>query len=343
MNLYHDSGYPRMNLVFEDKAPFCVCVGGRGIGKTFGALDYLIAHNIPFIYMRRTQAQIDACKIPELNPFKALNRVKGTDIVASAIGKSVAGFYHGENVDGKVVAVGKPVAIGFPLSTFSNIRGIDASDYDVLLFDEVIPEPRERPIADESGAFLNAVETISRNRELDGRPPLKVVLLSNSNDLKCGVLDAIGAQRPLDKMAARGREYGTFHGGALAIYRFRDSPISERKRHTALYQVANNKDFRGMALDNSFNAETYRNVVNRPLVEYVQLASCGGVTVCRHKGNGSYYVIEGESAPLRYNSAAQGVKAFKAELVGMLPDILALRVEYSSAVAKAKFELIMGV
>ena len=69
------------------------------------------------------------------------------------------------------------------LSTISNVRGFDATDRDVLIYDEFIPERHERPIKDEATAFFNAIETIQRNRELEGKDPLTVLCLANANEL----------------------------------------------------------------------------------------------------------------------------------------------------------------
>ena len=66
VNYYLDNGFVNARIWFDDPAPFVIALGGRGIGKTFGALDYLTGEGVKHIYMRRTQAQIDACKLCKL-------------------------------------------------------------------------------------------------------------------------------------------------------------------------------------------------------------------------------------------------------------------------------------
>ena len=71
MSLYLDNGYVNAREWFEDPATFIFAIGGRGTGKTFGALEYLTNPENSagkFVYMRRSQSQIDACKLAELNP-----------------------------------------------------------------------------------------------------------------------------------------------------------------------------------------------------------------------------------------------------------------------------------
>ena len=46
-------------------------------------------------------------------------------------------------------------AVGVALSVVANIRGIDFSDYDYIVFDEFIASAGERPIKNEFQAFLN--------------------------------------------------------------------------------------------------------------------------------------------------------------------------------------------
>ena len=59
---YTADGWINAYAVLDDPATFCVCVGGRGIGKTFGILKAVLEREEKFIYLRRTQAQIDTIK-----------------------------------------------------------------------------------------------------------------------------------------------------------------------------------------------------------------------------------------------------------------------------------------
>ena len=176
---YTKEGYIDVDKTLEkDRSTFIFMVGARGIGKTFGFLKYLIDKQIKFIYMRRTQTQIDMIKSDELNPFKALRIELGDaySFMMKRDNKNITGVYRTvKDENGIEKPYGDPVAFMLALSTVSNIRGFDASDVDVLLYDEFISERHEKPIQSEGTAFLNAIETIGRNRELKGRKPLKVI------------------------------------------------------------------------------------------------------------------------------------------------------------------------
>lgn len=340
-NFYTKDGWINAAAVMDDPATFCVCVGGRGIGKTFGILKEILDRGMKFIYLRRTQAQIDTIKLRELNPFKAVNDITGSDIVAGSLGKYMGGFWHSDT-EGR--AVGDVVGIAVALSTVSNIRGMSAeTDFDVVVFDEFIPEHHERPIRSEDTAFLNCMETFNRNREIQNKPPMKVILLSNSNDLDSPILDAIGALRPLDDMIRKRQSYRQLHDGAVSIYRYIDSPISDRKRNTVLYRISNNDDFSSMALSNEFSKANYENVERRDLKQYRPLVSIGGMTVYEHKSERQYYVVDGVKCEMSYTLYPNSVKAFMRKFWYLKEAMLLEKIKYTSAPVKIAFEKIWKV
>lgn len=341
LNLYTAEGWVNAPLLFNDPAPFVIAMGGRGIGKTFGVLRSCARGDAgKFFYLRRTQTQIDACKLPELNPFKAINDAEGLSVVPSALGKFTTGFYNGELVDGKLKPSGPAIGIGAALSVFANLRGVDGSDLDTLVFDEFLKERHERPIQHEGEAFLNAYETLNRNRELQGRPPLKAILLGNSNDMAAPILYDLGVLRTIDKMTRRGIEHATAAGGAISIYRFQESPISALKKQSAVYQIKN-KDFQEMALSNFFSEENFENVESRPLAEFRPLCSLEEVTIFEHKNNGTFIVVPGVRSTERYRALPNDILAFRRRYCYLLEAVTDRRLFFSTAEAKVVFEKIL--
>ena len=334
---YTDDGWINAADVLDNQATFCICVGGRGIGKTFGVLKEVLDRNLKFIYLRRTQSQIDTIKLKELNPFKAVNDIAGYDIVSGALGKYMGGFWHSDE-EGK--ATGEVVGMAVALSTVSNIRGMSTEDYDIVIFDEFIPEHHERPIRAEETAFLNCLETFNRNRELQDRKPMKVILLSNSNDLDSPILQAIGALRPLDEMIRKRQTYRQLYDGEVAIYRYLDSPITGKKKNTVLYKVSNNDDFSSMALENEFSKSNYENVGRCDMKQYQPLVSIGGLTVYEHKSDRHYYVVDGVKSDNYYTLYPNSVAAFMRRYWYIKEAMLLMKVTYQSAPVKIAFEKI---
>ena len=280
MGLYLPNGYVDIRWILAQGLPFNFLVGGRGTGKTYGALKVVVEDHIKFMLTRRTQAQIDIVTKNEFSPFKPINRDLGVDITAAKITKYNTGFY--------AEAGGDPIGYASALSTMSNLRGFDASDVQLWIFDEFIPERHERPIKNEGAAFLNAYETMNRNRELQGHPPLKVLLLGNSNTLvspillELGLVDVVSAMRENDV-----DEYVNAERG-VAVFVPHDSPISAKKAETALYRVASDK-YKNMALENTFKGDDFCRTGKRPLNEYKPFVKIGIICIYKHKSKTEFY------------------------------------------------------
>jgi hypothetical protein len=286
MKLYLDSGYPDMKMIHALKAIFLLLYGGRGTGKTYGALQLVIDNKIKFMFMRRTQTQADLINKPDFSPFKPLNIDRGWNITTQPVSKYNAAFY--DTVDG--VATGAPLGYTCALSTVSNIRGFDASDIDLLIYDEFIPEKHERPLKNEGDAFLNAYETINRNRELKGRPPLKVICLSNSNDLANPIFMTFGLVRKANQMRKNKQEISVDYERGIAMIDMFDSPISKQKKNTALYRATGDNKFSRMALNNEFSGDEMGRIASRPLAEYRPIVAIGEICIYQHKSRREYYV-----------------------------------------------------
>ena len=194
--LYHDSGFLDMGAVIAASYPYIIVIGARGVGKTYGALsDVALDNPRRFIYFRRTRTIIDLIMEPALQPFKRINADRLTDIRPD-YSKGLGRFMLGEKLIGYAAA----------LSTFANIRGFDGSDIDIMIYDEFIPEPGEIVRFNSYLALLNAYETINRNREFDGRPPLKLLLLSNSDNIYNDIVSGFGIGDALLTMQETGTE-----------------------------------------------------------------------------------------------------------------------------------------
>lgn len=284
MHIYLDNGYLDYTDIFADNGIWLwVIIGGRAIGKTYGALKYSSEEHIPIMYMRRTQSQADLAGHPLFTPYKKLCADTGRVIDVRPVTKYNSRII--EIIDGEEVQLGYTCA----LSTIANIRGFDASDVQALIYDEFIPEPHERPIKEEAAALFNAIETIGRNRELEGRPPLKVILLSNSNDIQSPILLDLGIIKRVEAMQKKHVEVFIDKKRGLGILLPDNSKISEAKRETALYKVAGGS-YAEMALDNAFGNAEFSRTESKPLGAYAPIVTLDNVTLYKHKAKREYYV-----------------------------------------------------
>lgn len=281
------------NFYFDIKGrsamPFQVYIGGRGIGKSYSALREL-AINMPpdekWIYMRRTGKEIEACSTEFGNPFKTINQDFGTSIVPESGGKGAAEFFYDKSDEDNPKLVGYGVA----LSTFAGLRSMDLSDVTLTVFDEFIPERQVKRIKAEGEALLNFYETVNRNRELQGRPPMRLILLSNAIDLANPILETLGIISELENMITHGEHRRTIPTRELYIERVGKVGVTNAKKHTALYKLAN-ADFTNDTLNADFlsaDLSTIKKNVNlrdyRPLFrfgDYVVFQSQQGFHVAK--------------------------------------------------------------
>lgn len=336
MNIYDSNGYLDMTRILGDSADIIVILGARGTGKTYGALKYMLDTDSRFILMRRTQTQIDMVAKPEFSPFKAVD----SSICTGSVSKNIGAFYRGEQNDkGLYQPAGAPIGYSVALSTISNIRGFDASDVKYLLYDEFIPERHERPIKHEGEAFLNGYETINRNRELQNKPALKAVLMSNTNSLDSPILSILGLTKIIEKMVKKKQAlYISGDGKVKIIYTFK-SPISEKKKESTIYRLVNqNSDFYRMAIENNFDSDSYANIVAVNLREYVPVVHIGDICIYQHKSNGCYFVSEHKSgAPERIENTTAGRTLFKRTYGHIYLAFLSSLVRFESYSAKSAF------
>lgn len=338
MKLYDSNGFANMSEVFNNiPASFIFCLGGRGIGKTYGALKEIEKSNIKFMLMRRTQEQCDMINKSEFSPFKSLmNDNPDICIVSQSISKKNAAFYRGViDEDGKTVAQGAPIGYTCALSTVASMRGFDASDVEVILYDEFIPEKHERPMRNEGAALLNAYETINRNRELFGKPPVKLIALSNTNTMASPIFAELGLIDIVDKMQRKHREYYIDKSRGIAIIMWQNSPVSDLKKNTALYKITSGSEFERMSINNEFSSDDMSYIKNRPIAEYMPVVVFNDVCIYSHKSRREYYCTRHISGnPPIYKNTELDRKQFKNLYSGLYLQLIAGHMFFSDYYCK---------
>ena len=315
MRIYDKNGYVNIPSIIMHEAVFIFIYGGRGTGKTYGSLGYVVDHDHKFIYMRRLQAQADLVKKQDMQPYKTLNRDRGWNIEPFPVNKYVSEFRDATtNKDGKLIPDpdGKTYGLLTSLSTFSNLRGIDLHDIEVMFLDEFIPELNERPIKGEADALFNAYETANRNRELNGEPPIKLVCLANSNRIDNPIFLELNLIRIAEKIRKSGNEYYYDKRRRMLLIDLYKSKISEEKSHTALYDLTRGTEFFNMAIKNTFLNEERGRIETRPIKEYKPVVAVGEITIYKHKSKKEYYVTQFRSgSPREYGTGEKDLNRFR--------------------------------
>lgn len=288
--IYTKEGWVNWEYLDSQTTLFCNVVGSRATGKTYGLLKYLIEQGRKIILLRRLQSQIQVISGgQESNPFNKLNKDMGWHIMPVKKSGQVCFYETKEGEDGKIKPIGDCLGYAMALSTVATVRGGDWSDVDVIVFDECIAMTGERPIKNEFVLFLHFVETVNRNRELEGKKPLKVFMLGNANQLANPYYSGWGfMKRALKMIHGKQMMYRAEEGNRIMVLLL-DSPISKKKKETELYKNADN-DFIQTAIENAFYTDA-TNIKTESLKGASYIVSVGDIGLYRLK-SGVYYCSE---------------------------------------------------
>ena len=103
--MFNDKGYLDIDFILKNEIPFLFIVGARGIGKTYGFLKWLYENDKKFIYMRRTEAEIQYCSSNEGNPFQPINEDLGINVEIKKVNQKIKGFYIDDKCIGYLMAL----------------------------------------------------------------------------------------------------------------------------------------------------------------------------------------------------------------------------------------------
>ena len=281
----------------RSQCAFNFFIGARGTGKTYGGLlhqheDFFAQTCGKYMYMRLTLKELDTCASIEDNPYKKLNARYNWNCHFESIPKSDAYTIVDDAGDERRV-----IGTARALSTFADVRGSDFSDCTHILFDEIAPSERVRKTPEIKAAgylFSQAYETINRNRELEGQPPVIAIMLANAFRLDCDILYYYGLIPIIEGMQRNGQKRCTLPDRSIYIELCEAPDVTDMKRDTVLYKaLKGNKHIENINLNNTFNDYNLTLVRKVPLVEYVPIVYCDGVTIYSHKTTGTLYAKTG--------------------------------------------------
>lgn len=260
--------------------PVSIIIGGRGIGKTYSCLKYAIESGRPFLYLRNTDTQMAESASVFGNPFKRISLDMDRDIRLEKEGKHyvINEYTEGQNC----------IGYGAALSTFSNLRGVDLSDVELVVFDEFIE--RRKLNFRQFDAFMGMYETINRNREAQGRPPLMVICLSNSQTLQNPILQGLQITEVIIDMIRKNEQRRVLDNLFIELP---TAGITEEKKNAAIYKLAAGSGAAREALENEFVYDSFRQVVKKPVNEYLPVCTVytdlGAIVYYKHKSRPEYY------------------------------------------------------
>ena len=330
--LYDKNGFLDIGYIIENSTqPFIFVCGGRGIGKSYGAYKYMLEHTLPFFCLRRTDNEAEIMANALTSQIASIAENMGTEIDFERIKKITVAKYMNDE---------KLCSFFGSLTTFKNFRGIDLTGAKWIIFDEFIPEIHTRKIKGEGLAFGNIYETINRNRELNGEPPVRCLFLANSFNIANDIFRFFGIVDKAEELQAGNNEIWNDESKLLIMPH--NSPISDKKRNTAIYK-ATSQEFGDLALKNRFISNDFSRVrkkVNRK--EYTGYCRVGELVILKHKTNGEMWCCTGKaSCRHEYDDTIAARQQFRRERGEIWDKYVLNKMYFSSYNTQYLFERIM--
>lgn len=145
------------------------CVGGRGVGKTFGYKEWVLKKPEQFMWIRRYASELKKMKRTFLNDI-------------SAEGKLPEGDWK---MEGDCLKKdGEPKGWFVALSKAMLEKSASYKDVDVIVFDEALLGPGvHRYLNNEVEILLELIETVNRMRGAEGKREVRVFCLANKTSM----------------------------------------------------------------------------------------------------------------------------------------------------------------
>ena len=248
----------------------------RGPGKTYSFLWLCYYCEIKFIYMKRTNQDVDLIlkDVKSLDfdpsPYKALKRDKHIEVIGVKIDEGFGAFYEPDEE-------GQPKKLLCYVLSFNKVqqyKGFDFSDVEFICFDEFIPQAGERLKRAEGTLLLDLYMTVSRDRLKRGRLALKLVMFANAEQISTPVTNELEIVDSMADLNASGQPLLYIENRKMLLHHITNEevPISEEEKDGIYIGMQGTswfeKSFNGGFANNDFTNVTKRSIKRCiPLVE----------------------------------------------------------------------------
>lgn len=295
-----DSGYLNMGMYIDLDIPYIVVISPRGTGKTFGIYQEGVKKNKQIFSVRRKEKQYKLTANPITTPLnKPLSKL-GISFNIEKIEEGLSCAYDNS---------GKPLVFMTYAGNLTDMRGFNADEVEIMLYDEGVPEGEERKRRGEGLAMLHAYETINRNRELEGIKPLKFILLCNYDNAGADIFVKLKIVTELYRLQAGHCKYIDKRG--LLLVNTGETPISRQKENTALYKLVGDGEFKNVAIKN-ITPTQFNKTVTLPYRELKLRFNIGEVSIYWWTRGHHFYASHVSNTKANtYNTDKEGIQKFK--------------------------------
>lgn len=293
---------------FDPEYALQIFIGPRGPGKTYSVLKGLIERDEYFLYTRRTLDEVeqicDANNDEKYNPFYPLNEDLGWNLGFKKLDKKTGGLFERilDPTREKYDYVGQSKAMLSSLFDLGKIRGSGLTKCKHWFYDEFIPERTVRKVRGEGEALMQAYETVNRNREFTGEPPLYLWMAANSLDIYNPYFVSLKIINVVERMISQGKEDALLPDRKIAIHLVEPSEeFKAKKAKTATAAIAKGTDFEQIAFKNVFVFNDMSLIGYEDLRGFHPYCGFGEWTIYKKKGQKYLYVSYAYGQCRRYN------------------------------------------
>ena len=287
------------DMIMYPKAWCYVVWSKRGPGKTYSALWLAYYCNFPFIYMKRTDKDVERILREEKDinmdqsPYKPLKRDKGLRIVGVKIDDGFGAFYEANE---EVEPGGRLLCYVLSFNKIYTYKGQDFSEVEFICFDEFIPQIGDRIKRSEGENLLDLYATVSRDRQKRGRKPLKLLLFANAEQISVPVTQELEILDELAELNSSNETHLYIEDREIMLHHITNEevPIMDEEKEGIWKGMYNtswwHKSFGGEFVHNDFTNVTQKS-----------LKRCKPILQLQHKMH-FYYIYLNEDKGLYYMS-----------------------------------------
>ena len=303
----------RKDLESYPDAGMYVVWSRRGPGKTYSFLRYVTDEELFFIYIKRTNDDVQLLCTgsdnpdlkADLDPFVPLNRDFGWNIKPKLIKQGIAAFYE-MNEDGR--PVGAPLGMCISLSRVKSAKGFDLSKAAFICFDEFIPQSTEVVRRREGEAFADFVMTALRDKVKRGQR-LQLVLFANAEEISTPITNAFELVDDMAELAFRRETHYYNRNRRILIHHItqKEIPLTKEELQSDMFVMMKGTAWAQKAFFGDFANNDFSNIKKLSIKNMV----------CVHKvhyENKDYYIYRRPSDNMHYMTFSKGPYEYEWDL-----------------------------
>ena len=270
----------------------------RGPGKTYSALRYPY-HKFITLYLKRTNKDVKTiCEYAgdldfDPSPWSPLNRDFGINVKPRLLKDGFGAFYDADEDGNPAGAVVNYIA---SLNAIKQVKGMDLTAAEWIIFDEFIPQAGEVVKKAEGEMLLDLYETVNRDRRKRGRNGLKLILFANAEEISTHITNALEVVDTMAMMQATGQYlyYDADRGILFHHITEAEFPMQEIELHD-MFRVMKGtawaeKSFGGQFALNDFSAVCRKSMKHLRCLYHIKYRRKNDAYIYISNKDGTYYM-----------------------------------------------------